>query len=135
LEGASSFRSTSRHFAAPTPAYYACWACAKIAYDLSTVMHIHEEINAYRDMIDAGKPRTAIALLTALRDRLPANRLRQDPFSHPRQHRNVSPSAGRNANLLTWATRLSPNVAFAARLEFGNRTIVIIRQKMRPDDA
>jgi hypothetical protein len=35
-------------------------------------MHIHEEINAYRDMIDAGKPRTAIALLTALRDRLSA---------------------------------------------------------------
>jgi hypothetical protein len=50
----------------------ACWACAKIAYDLSTVMHIHEEINAYRDMIDAGKPRAAVALLTALRDRLPA---------------------------------------------------------------
>jgi hypothetical protein len=91
-------------------------------------MHIHEEINAYRDMIDAGKPRTAIALLTALRE-ASGDRLRQDPFSHPRQHRNVSPSAWRNGNLLTWATRLSPNVAFAARLEFGNRTIVIIRQK------
>jgi tetratricopeptide (TPR) repeat protein len=41
--------------------------------------HIHDEINTYRDMIDAGKPRTAISLLTALQSRLPAtasNRIR-----------------------------------------------------------
>ena len=33
--------------------------------------HIHEEIDTYRDMINAGRPRTAIELLTALQGRLP----------------------------------------------------------------
>ena len=33
--------------------------------------HIHGEINTYRDMINAGRPKTAIELLSALRDRLP----------------------------------------------------------------
>jgi tetratricopeptide (TPR) repeat protein len=35
--------------------------------------HIHAEINTYRDMIDGGRPRTAITLLTSLQGRLPAN--------------------------------------------------------------
>ncbi len=34
--------------------------------------HMHEEIDNYRDMINTGRPRTAIRLLTALQARLPA---------------------------------------------------------------
>ena len=41
---------------------------AEVALD----KHIHEEIDTYRDMINAGRPRTAIELLTALQGRLPA---------------------------------------------------------------